>query len=289
MKPVCLFFILAAALIPAAPLRADTAGGPPEGVLRTAASFSAASALDSWNDAAPDNYQFLGFGFSAEYGVLPWASLAVHWLPGALVSAYSFRGGSEGSFSDLRFSARFSLVNAQLIRLDLSTGLSAPVPSEAGTAWEPGLRLWGASAGFSLDFLPLPFFQLNLAAAATYYPVQATDNPAFSRLAASHPLDFRAELEPRFNFLFPRGVVVTLPAVYEFSPRSSVRGRPLDDERHGLSLGLGGAMAVRDAPLPFEVGMKFLLPLYGLSGPRVHRAEFTARMDIPLKRPGDGR
>jgi hypothetical protein len=35
--------------------------------------------------------------------------------------------------------------------------------------------------------------------------------------------------------------------------------------------------------------MKFLLPLYGLSGPRVHRAEFTARMDIPLKRPGDGR
>ena len=102
--------VLLAALLPA-PLQADTAAGPGDGVLRTSAALSAASALDAWNDgAAAENFQSLAAGFSAEYGVLPWASLAASWNPGALISAYSFTGGSEGVLSDLRFSIRFALL-----------------------------------------------------------------------------------------------------------------------------------------------------------------------------------
>jgi hypothetical protein len=287
MKPAYLILVAVLALGGAAPGAADTAGGPPEGLLRIYAAFSGASALDAWNDAAPDNYQFLGFGFSAEYGVLPWASLAVQWQPGVLLSAYSFRGPS-GSLSDIRGFFRFGLLGEQALikqdglRLALLAGAAVPLPSLPDTGWEPGIRLWGALAGFSFDYLPLPLFQVNLSTTACYYPKQISGNPAFSRQSVDHPLDLRIELEPRFNFLLPRGIVLTLPAVYEFSPRSHVRGQALEDERHGLSLGLGYTIAIQDVSLPFEVGMKFLAPLYGVSGSRVQRIELTGKIDIPV-------
>jgi hypothetical protein len=139
-------------------------------------------------------------------------------------------------------------------------------------------------SGLSLDFIPHQFFQLNAAASAALYPEQASDNPAFSRLAVSHPLDLSASLEPKFTYLTPSGIVLSLPVVYGYSAESSVRGRPLGDEQHLLSMGLGYTMAVNDVPLPFEVALRFLAPLYSTTGPRLQRLEFTGKMAIPVKK-----
>jgi hypothetical protein len=278
--------LLAAALLLRAPLSADTAEAPPQGVLRIDTALSAASALDAWG-AATENLQFIALGLGAEYGVLPWASLAVLWQPGALLAAYS-PAVPAGSLSDLRFSLRFgllgerALVKFNVLRLAVLAGLKAPLPSGGDTVWEPDTRLWGALAGFSLDYLPFRSFQVNLSGATLFNPEQATGNPAFSDQTVFHPLDIRCELEPRLNFLSPTSVVLTLPLVYEYSLPSRVRDRVVDDEQHSLSLGLGYTLAIRDFSLPFDVGMKFLAPVYGVNRPRFWRTELAVKLEIPL-------
>jgi hypothetical protein len=273
--------ILLLAVTPA-PLPADTAEGPPEGVLWTSLVISAPVEPNS------GILDFLALGFDAEYGILPWASLDVNWRPGYLLSGYQ-SPDPAGSFSDFRLFFRFGLlgdrglIRVKPLRLALIAGVDIPFPSEDQSLQEPDLHLWGLRGGLSLDYIPHPFFQVNLSGFASYYPEQASDNPAFLYQAVSHPLEIRAEAEPRFNYLVPSGLILTLPVVYEYSAESSVRGQALDDEGHLLSVGFGYTIAVHDPPLPFEVGVRYLVPVYDINRSRRQRLELTGKVMIPLK------
>jgi hypothetical protein len=291
-SPLALFSLLfALSLLAASPLRAESAEGPPEGVLWSSLSFSAAAAPDSGSSASPGNTDFAALGFGLEYGVLPWFSLSADWQPGFIISGYS-SAGSAGSFSDLSFAFRFSLLGEQgllkfkPLRLSLSAGLDVPLPSASDSAWEPDAHLWGALGQLSFDYLPSSFFQLSGSASVTFNPEQASDNPAFSRQAVFHPLDVRAELEPWFCYLNPGGVIFSFPVVYEFSQESSVREEGLGDGGHLLSMGFGYTIAMREFALPFEASLKFLAPLYGVNRSLFQRVELTGKVAIPLKKSG---
>ncbi|MDR2158520.1 MAG: hypothetical protein LBP23_00460, partial [Treponema sp.] len=87
--------LLAALLLAAAPLFADTAEGPPEGALWTHLGIPLVFTPDRegvLHDAA--------LSLGAEYGVLPWASLSAHWRPGAVLWADASEG-PPGRVSDI--------------------------------------------------------------------------------------------------------------------------------------------------------------------------------------------
>jgi hypothetical protein len=281
--------VLVTTLLFVSPLSADTAESPPEGVLWTSLVLSSTDAPISGDAVSSGSLDFLALGIGAEYGVLPWASLAADWRPGFLLSSHSSLG-STGSFSDFRLSLRLALLGSQALirvnpfRLALIAGVTVPLPSADTGAWEPDLHLWGIRGGFSFDYIPHDLFQVNLAAVAVYYPEQASDNPAFSRQGVSHPLELRAELEPRLTYLTPSGVILALPLVYEYSAESTVRGQPLDDEGHLLSLGVGYTIAIRDIALPVEIGLRYLTPVYDVNHSRLQRLEFVVKTAIPLKK-----
>jgi hypothetical protein len=285
-----LLILLTLLILLAAPsLQAHSAETPPEGVLWTSLSLSAAAAPDTEGTIPPGPLQFSALGFALDYGVLPWASLSALWRPGVLLSAYTSQGPA-GSVSDLRFALRLSLLGRQglirfnPLRLVLSAGVTAPLPSDPDSAWEPDTHLWAITGGLSLDFIPHQLFQLNGLVSASFFPEQASDNPAFFRQAVSHPLDLSVELEPKLTFLSPGGVILSFPLVYEFSAESSIRGLPLGDEQQLLSLGLGFAFAIREAALPFDLGLRFLAPFYHKNSPRLQRLELTGKIAIPLVR-----
>jgi hypothetical protein len=277
--------LLAVLTLAAAHARADTAEGPPEGTLWTHPGFSAAFLPE--NDAGV--FHYLGLGLGAEYGVLPWASFAFNWRPGVLLWADTSEG-PVGRVSDIAFRIRTgilgerALIKHPFFRLAFLAGINSPLPSGRDTLWEPGSRLWGALLGASFDYIPLPLFQVNFSASAALNPEQITANPAFARQFVSHPLDLRFELEPRFTYPVPNGVTVTLPLRYEMSAESKVRGVPLGDEGHVLSLGLGCAALIRKVPLPFEAGVKFLTPLYRVHRPNLMHLELYGKIEIPIVR-----
>ncbi|MDR2159221.1 MAG: hypothetical protein LBP23_04030 [Treponema sp.] len=277
--------VLAVLLLAAAPLHPDTAEGPPEGALWVHAGISFVFTPDRegvLHDAA--------LSLGAEYGVLPWASFSAHWRPGIILWADN-SGGPAGRVSDIAFSIRTgllgegALITHSFLRLALLAGVNTPLPSGRDTVREPGPRLWGALLGVSFDYIPLSLFQVNFSAAAALNPEQASTNPAFRRGFVRHPLDLRLELEPRFAYPVPNGVIVTLPLRYEMSVESKVRGVSLGDEGHVLSLGLGCAALIRSVPLPFEAGVKFLAPLYRANRPDlIMHLELYGKIELPVKK-----
>jgi hypothetical protein len=288
MKRTVPVFFAAVLLLAAPAAGADTAERPSEGALWTGAGLSAAAGQSGWGVSGP--LQHIGLGFELEYGLIPWASVQAQWRPAVLLSGYS-RSGSTGHLGDVQIGARFgilgekdSLISLGFLRLTFAAGLKAPLPPGTGTAWEPDTHLWGAKVGLSCDYLAAPWFHLNLGAAALLSPEQASQNPNFTpRLrSVEHPLDLSIELEPRFRVLNPSGVIFSLPLVYEYSAETRIRETALGDGRHFLSLGIGYTMVIRNAALPFEVGMRCFMPLYGVNQIRLQRMEFTGKIEIPL-------
>jgi hypothetical protein len=287
-------FLLAALFFAAMPLPADTAEGPPEGVLWTQTALSAEIALDRWDSGgrlANGNIQFVALGFGLEYGVLPWASLSAQWQPGVLLTSYT-SSGPAGNASDFQFGLRLGLlgerafIKLDFLRLALIAGVKSPLPSGEDAVWEPDLHLWGVKLGASLDYIPVDWFQLNCSGTVFLNPEQASNNAAFSRQTVNHPMDMTFELEPRFGLLSPNGVIFSLPIVYEFSPESEIRGNALGDERHFLHLGLGYTIAIRDTTLPFEVNTRLFVPLAGTNQLRLQRVEISGKIAIPIVKTG---
>jgi hypothetical protein len=276
-------------LCTAAFLSAETAETPPEGALWASAAFSAGAAPNSPSPTSPGNTDFLALGFAFEYGVLPWMSLSADWKPGVLISGYSAKGPA-GSFSDFSFAFRLGLLGERALiktrpfRLALTAGVKAPLPSADDGAWEPDAHLWSAQTAFSFDYLPLSIFQVNLSLSALLSPRQASDNPAFLRREVLHPLDLAVSLEPRFTFLNPDGVIVSIPLVYEYFAESSVRDKGLGDGGRLFSVGAGYVMALRKFPFPADVGLRFLFPAHSVNRPWSHRIELTVKVEIPILR-----
>jgi hypothetical protein len=233
--------------------------------------------------------QYTALGFGLEYGVIPWASLFARWQPGLILSGSLAGPGSLGPFADLLLGARLSLLgdNALLrfrpLRLSLSLQVKAPLPAGESSAAEPDTHLWGAGAALSLDYIPLPWFQVNGTFGFLYNPRQPSNNPRFLRQTADHPFDLSGELEPRFTrHTSGGGFSFILPLAYSESPESSVPGFSLNDRRRLLSLGAGYIMAVRKAPWPFELRCRLLFPLYGVNESRIVTLSLSCRVDIPV-------
>jgi hypothetical protein len=279
-------------LFAVSPLAAETAEGPAQGTLWARLNVSALTGHGGW-DAAGERIDgevlnYLAFGADLEYGVTPWVSLFGRWEPGYLHSAVA-GAGEAGTMGDLRFGLRLgvagerALIKTGFLRVAVLAGVKMPLPSGEDTAWEPGTRLWGAGFGLSVDYIPLPWLQVNLSGDVLVNPEQISDNPAYGRRGVDHALDMVFSLEPRLSILNPDGVILGLPVVYEYSPESERAGVGLGDERRLLSAGCSYTLAARSAAWPFEVTVKYLAPIDGMNRIREQRLSLSGKVEIPCK------
>jgi hypothetical protein len=301
-KPLIAAPLLSAALLlfASAPrATAESAGLPPEGVLRSSVSLSAAAALSGWDaDGSFDSsrgLQYGAVGFGAEYGVTNWSSLGFNWQPGVLLSGLTGNGGVLGTLSDFSLGSRIGitgpggLIPLSFLHTSLILGVHAPLPSTEDSVAEPDTHLWGMEGGLAADYIPVPWFLLNFSGIGRYSPRQASDNPAFLRRAVYHPLDTRFELEFQFRRLNPDGVILHIPVAYGYSMESARvlegdQGDGLNDQRQYLSVGMGYTMAVRSAPWPFELRFQFTTPVYGVNQSQTSEILLIGRVDIPINK-----
>jgi hypothetical protein len=275
----------------AASLGAEPAEGPDRGDLWIRAVLSSAAGQGGWDAAGESRPEgvlnYLAMGVEAEYGVTPWASLFGRWQPGYFYAA-ELGEGEAGKGGDFRFGLRLglagerALVKAGFLRAAVLAGVKAPFPSGEDTAWEPDTHLWGAGFGVLVEYIPCSWFQVKVSGDLVLSPEQISDNPAFGRRGVDHALDLSFAAEPRVSILKPDGVVVGLPVSYEYSPESTRGGEGLGDERRLWSAGCSYTLAARSAAWPFEVTVKYLVPVKGMNRIKEQRLELSGKVEIPL-------
>jgi hypothetical protein len=91
-------------------------------------------------------------------------------------------------------------------------------------------------------------------------------------------------VEPRLSILKPDGVILGLPVEYEYPPESEVAGVRLGDERRLLSAGCSYTLAARSTAWPFEVTVRYQVPMDGKNRIREQRLSLSGKVEIPLIR-----
>ena len=279
-------YTLAAAFIVAAFVaRGEEAAGPPEGMLR-ASLVPSARLFDG---------TAVNLGLGADYGITPWLSLSLDWIPGiTLWSTYNGRTETI-RFADMNIFGRVQIFGTDALlplegmRLAAALGIKYPLPPRNGER-ELADHLWGAALRVFYDYYVNELYYLNAALEAGYYPDQWLDSPRFRNGEGkpgrvSRPAAFTLEVDNRFTYSLREGMILrgSLPLLLGASLRTAVGGERVSGFGWNVSVRPTAGIYLENlAPLPLELSLGYDFPLAGNPRPKGHSLTLCGRVFIPL-------
>ncbi len=305
MKRIILFLLICTL---AAPLAAEEAKPRPKGMLRTYIIPSYSFAFSAFDEDAKggdaDTIQAASLGLAAEYGLLDWLALSIHWAP-----FWTFWSDFEqddnlhiNGLHDIDIGVRFQFIgdkslitDSDKIRLAASVVLRFPWASadwkDEEDNWssgdnyknqDPDKHAWGIGGRLYFDFVFTQAFFLNFYTEfIKFFNKDYEDVDRWNYVASqsngfddfNHGWDLTFEIEPTLEYQLTDGVRIgaSLPINIKFTPDASVDGTGQDDTATYLLM-FGPELSIYFPKMfiPTEFRLFYLHPLLGRNSPATH-------------------
>jgi hypothetical protein len=302
MKRIILFLLIFAL---AAPLVAEDAKPRQKGVLRTYIVPSYAFAFSAFDEDAKggdaDTIQVARLGLAAEYGLIDWLSLGIHWIP--FWTFWSDFEQDDGLHSngihDIDIGVRFQLigdksliVESEKVRLAATVAVVFPWASadwedeadkqssgDSYKATDPDKHAWGLGGRLYFDYVFTPAFFLNFYTEFIKFFNKDYEDVSLATYTASlsngprdynYGWDLTFEIEPTLEYALTDAVEIgaSLPINIKFTPDVSVDDSSVDDTAtYLLKFGPELSLYLPKMFVPTEFRLFYLHPLLGRNSP----------------------
>jgi len=290
--------------------------------------------------STPDTSMF-NLGFALEYGINSWITAAVQWAPGVnLWSDVDLPGGISGRVTgsaDIMLGAKIQVIGPgapvrnDMFRLAFAPGIMIPAGGrgfseegtmvmhpEEGPMFVPNnnarvapldRHVFGLGLRSAFDWVPSPFFYLNLFNEVRFFPQKGTfrnlgleqGGQTLGLLAGSSGTidiggldvnfryDLTFEIDPTFTHRTQNliGIETGLPFTYYFTPGFTVSDVPaaataqfgdLDQGSvHRLTVGPYLTVFFMGWPVPMEFRLQYVIPVWGQNTQARHIFGFQIR------------